>query len=154
MFLKNIIMKNIEIKLASANDAIKIEPIFSLYREFYGMEKDSPGTIDFLRKRLGNNESILLYAERNGSIIGFAQLYPTFSSASLRKAYVLNDLYVIETERKQGIAKLLINESIEIAQRDECVRISLSTAKDNPAQTLYEKMGFKESSFKFYNYNI
>lgn len=147
-------MKNIEIKLASANDAIKIEPIFSLYREFYGMEKDSPGTIDFLRKRLGNNESILLYAERNGSIIGFAQLYPTFSSASLRKAYVLNDLYVIETERKQGIAKLLINESIEIAERDECVRISLSTTKDNPAQTLYEKMGFKESLFKFYNYNI
>ncbi|MBD1431571.1 GNAT family N-acetyltransferase [Sphingobacterium sp. DN00404] len=147
-------MKDIEIKLASANDAIKIEPIFSLYREFYGMEKDSPGTIDFLRKRLGSNESILLYAERNGSIIGFTQLYPTFSSASLRKAFVLNDLYVIETERKQGIAKLLINESIEIAKRDECVRISLSTAKDNPAQILYEKMGFKESSFKFYNYNI
>src|SRR5690606_6967567 len=154
MFLKNIIMQDIEIKLASENDAIKIEPIFSLYREFYGMEKDSPGTIDFLGKRLGNNESILLYAERNGNIIGFTQLYPTFSSASLRKAYVLNDLYVIETERKKGIAKLLINESIEIAKRDECVRVSLSTAKDNPAQNLYEKMGFKESLFKFYNYNI
>lgn len=107
----NTIMKAIEIKLASANDAIKIEPIFLLYREFYGMEKDRRGTIDFLRKRLGNNESILLYAERNGNIIGFTQLYPTFSSASLRKAYVLNDLYVIETERKKGIAKLLINES-------------------------------------------
>ncbi|NGM65450.1 hypothetical protein [Sphingobacterium sp. SGR-19] len=55
-------MKDIEIKLASANDAIKIEPIFSLYREFYGMGKDSSGTIDFLRERLEGNESILLYA--------------------------------------------------------------------------------------------
>lgn len=147
-------MKDIEIKLVSANDVLKIEPIFSLYREFYGMKKDIQRTIDFLHKRLEGNESILLYAERNGNIIGFTQLYPTFSSASLKKAYILNDLYIIESERKRGVARLLINKSIEIAESEGCVRVSLSTAKDNPAQILYEKMGFKESSFKFYNYSI
>lgn len=150
----NTIMNGIEIKLASTNDVIKIEPIFSLYREFYGMEKDIQRTIDFIRERLEGNESILLYAERNGNIVGFTQLYATFSSASLKKAYLLNDLYIIESERNRGIARLLINKSIEIAESEGCVRVSLSTAKDNPAQILYEKMGFKESLFKFYNYSI
>jgi len=118
------------------------------------MERDSKRTIDFLRDRLLKNESILIFVEKDENIIGFAQLYPTFSSATLKKAYILNDLYVVEPERKRGIATLLINKSIEIAKKENCGRVSLSTAKDNPAQLLYENIGFKESSFKFYNYTL
>ncbi|QQT43506.1 Predicted acetyltransferase [Sphingobacterium multivorum] len=147
-------MENIKLKIATLDNVSELEPIFTLYREFYGMERDSKRTIDFLRDRLLKNESILIFVEKDENIIGFAQLYPTFSSATLKKAYILNDLYVVEPERKRGIATLLINKSIEIAKKENCGRVSLSTAKDNPAQLLYENIGFKESSFKFYNYTL
>lgn len=58
-------MKDVRIKLATTADVTKIEPIFSLYRTFYNMQKDSQSVIDFLIERLENKESTLLYAERN-----------------------------------------------------------------------------------------
>ncbi|MDR2276177.1 MAG: GNAT family N-acetyltransferase [Sphingobacterium sp.] len=147
-------MENITLQFATLDNISELEPIFTLYREFYGMEPDSKGTIDFLRNRILKNESILIFVEKDENIIGFAQLYPTFSSATLKKAYILNDLYVIDSERKKGIATILINKCIEIAKKENCGRVSLSTAKDNPAQLLYENIGFKESSFKFYNFTL
>jgi len=147
-------MEGITLNFATIDNVSELEPIFTRYREFYGMKKDTERTIAFLRNRLQNNESILIFAEKKGKIIGFVQLYPTFSSASLQKAYILNDLYVVDSERKRGIATMLINKVIEVGRKENCGRISLSTAKDNPAQTLYESIGFKESVFKFYNYSI
>ena len=146
------LMKNLNIRPANVDDLKCLEPIFSLYRSFYGMERDSQSVMNFLKERIENNQSVLLVAIKNENIIGFAQLFPTFSSTSLKKVYILNDLYVLESDRKQGIARLLISRAIEIAKNENCARVSLSTAKDNPAQILYEKAGFKESTFKFYNY--
>jgi len=147
-------MDNTAIIRASVVDVAEIEPLFSLYREFYGMRKDRSAAIEFLRARLENEESALFYAKKDGRIIGFVQLYPSFSSASLKKVFILNDLYVLESERGKGVAKLLIGKAIEFCTEQKCARISLSTAKDNPAQKLYEEVGFKESTFKFYNYNL
>ncbi|MCJ8209408.1 GNAT family N-acetyltransferase [Mucilaginibacter sp. RS28] len=146
--------ENIEITIATIADLADLEVIFSLYRSFYGMPHDKEAAIDFLKERIQQQESIIFLARKNSAIVGFTQLFPTFSSASLKKVFILNDLYVLEEERNQGIARLLINRSIEEAKYAGCVRISLSTAKDNPAQLLYEKIGFKESGFKFYNYTI
>lgn len=59
------------------------------------------------------------------------------------KTYILNELYVLNSERKQGVATMLINKVLELAKNENCGRVSLSTAKDNPAQFLYEEIGFK-----------
>jgi len=147
-------MATILTHLATLEDIPAIEPLFNLYREFYKMERDKEGARLFLTARLKNKESIIIYAKEGGEVVGFTQLFPTFSSAVLKKVYILNDLFVVEDQRGRGVAKLLIEEAIEIARQEGCPRVSLSTAKDNPAQFLYEKLGFKESTFKFYNYAI
>lgn len=144
----------IKIQQATINDIEDLEVIFSLYLKFYEVESIRDAKITFLKERMQNNESIIFTAKKDNEIVGFTQLFPTFSSASLKKVYILNDLFVLEHYRNQGIAKILIHRVIEFAKENNCARVSLSTARDNPAQILYEKLGFKESSFKFYNYSL
>lgn len=144
----------IKIQQANINDIEDLEVIFSLYLKFYEVESIRDDNITFLRERVQNNESVLFTAKKDDEIVGFTQLFPTFSSASLKKVYILNDLFVLENYRNQGIAKLLMHQVIEFAKENNCARVSLSTARNNPAQILYEKLGFKESSFKFFNYNL
>lgn len=147
-------MATVSTHLATLADIPSIEPLFNLYREFYGMESDKEGASQFLTARLTNKESIIIYAKEGVEVVGFTQLFPTFSSSVMKKVYILNDLFVGEDQRGRGVAKLLIEEAIEIARQEGCSRVSLSTAKDNTAQFLYEKLGFKQSAFKFYNYVI
>ena len=144
----------IKIQQATINDIEDLEVIFSLYLKFYEVESIRDANITFLKERMQNNESIIFTAKKDNEIVGFTQLFPTFSSASLKKVYILNDLFVLEHYRNQGIAKILIHRVTEFAKENNCARVSLSTARDNPAQMLYENLGFKESSFKFYNYNL
>lgn len=147
-------MKEAILHFATVDNVSELEPIFTLYREFYGMERDTQKAISFLKDRMENKESVIIFATRNETIIGFVQLFPSFSSASLKKTYILNDLYVLNSERKQGIATMLINKVLELAKKENCGRVSLSTVNDNPAQFLYEEIGFKESTSKFYNYTL
>lgn len=143
-----------EIVQASSANVNEVAPLFSLYREFYGMNRNPSAEIQFLKDRIENNESVLFFVREASRAIGFVQLYPSFSSASLKKIFILNDLYVLESDRSRGVAQLLISTAINYCKGERSGRISLSTAKDNPARHLYQKIGFKESSFKFYNYHL
>lgn len=147
-------MESISLELATPASVNELEPIFNLYREFYGFEGSKDGVLNFLEERLTKKQSVLFFARKDNKIVGFVQLYPSYSSVALKKSYILNDLFVLDAERKQGIATLLINKAKEFAKGEGCIRLSLSTAKDNPAQQLYEYLGFKESVFKFYNYTL
>jgi GNAT superfamily N-acetyltransferase len=55
------------------------------------------------------NDSTIFLAEENGNMIGFTQLYPSFSSVSMKRIWILNDLFVAEVYRKQGVAKQLMD---------------------------------------------
>ncbi|MCI0922747.1 GNAT family N-acetyltransferase [Sphingobacterium rhinopitheci] len=143
-----------KIVIAELVDIFKIEPIFNLYRNFYGLDTDRDSALNFLRQRLEKNESIIFYVQKGPDILGFVQVFRTFSSASLTKVLILNDLYVIESSRQQGVASALIQKVLDYGRKEQCSRVSLSTAHDNPAQELYEKIGFRESTFKFYNYTL
>lgn len=82
------------IRQAKISDAAAIAPLFNQYREFYRQASDLQGAEAFLKARLKNHESIILIAEENGELIGFSQLYPAFSSVSMKRIYILNDLFV------------------------------------------------------------
>jgi len=139
----------------SLNNLKEIAFIFDQYRIFYGAQSDLNNSEDFIKARFDNEDAIIFIAfTENDGIIGFTQLYPTFSSVSMKKVWILNDLFVMPTMRKSGIGRSLIEYAINYAKADGAIRVSLSTARDNPAQYLYEKIGFTESSFKFYNFAL
>ena len=132
-----------------------IAEIFDNYRVFYNVQSDISNSANFIYERIKKEDSIIFIAfSEENSIVGFTQLYPSFSSVSMKRVWVLNDLFVLAEPRKSGIGSALVKTAIEFAKKDGAIRVSLSTAKDNPAKKLYEQLGFVESSFKFYNYSI
>ena len=82
----------------------KVVESFDLYRQFYGQESNCEACEAFLLSRQNSSESVVFYAQnRDGDVLGFTQLYPTFSSVSLRRDLILNDLFVHEKARGQGV---------------------------------------------------
>jgi ribosomal protein S18 acetylase RimI-like enzyme len=76
--------------------------------------------------------------------VGFVQLYPGFSSLSLGRAWVLNDLYVAPEARRHGAARLLMEAARRHGVRTGAVRIELATAKTNrAARALYDALGYE-----------
>lgn len=88
--------------------------------------------------------------------VGFCQLYPSFSSVSLARTFTLNDLYVVESARKQGIATMLLKAAAEFAKELGAIRLTLSTAISNQAaQHLYEQAGWiRDQDFFVYHLKL
>ncbi|MFS0782917.1 GNAT family N-acetyltransferase [Bacillus sp. 1P06AnD] len=145
-----------EIYQASIRDLDSIAPLFNDYRIFYGQPSDLPAARSFMKERLTNKDSIVYTVKLEGEHAGFVQLYPSFSSVSMKRLWILNDLYVSEAFRRKGVAERLINEAIKLARSTEAKELSLETACTNSqAQRLYEKIGFiKDDEHVYYSLPI
>lgn len=133
-----------DISRASISDLAELHPLVEKYREFY-KQPENPKTVQFLTDRLENDEAVVFIARVAGNPVGFTMIYPTFSTVSLSAVWLLNDLYVTETSRGQGIANLLMDAAEAAAREAGATRIFLRTAHDNtPAQALYESRGWKQ----------
>jgi ribosomal protein S18 acetylase RimI-like enzyme len=128
--------------------------LFDLYRQFYQQSSDIEAANNFIYERFQRCDSTILAAFDNNQIIGFVQLYPSFSSVSMKRIWILNDLFVRETERNQGVAKLLMNAAANLARETGAIRIVLSTqTSNNLAQALYESLGYTKNE-EFYHYQL
>lgn len=133
------------IRQATITDLELLVPLFDRYRQFYKQPTDFKGALKFLKQRFTNNESIVYLAFPTSDFktpIGFTQLYPLFSSVSMKSIIVLNDLYIQEDYRGQGIGKALIDKVKQVCIEQNSKGIALQTEISNPAQKLYEREGF------------
>ncbi|MDF3821600.1 GNAT family N-acetyltransferase [Leptospira sp. 96542] len=138
-----------KIRQANFKDLEAISIIFDEYRQFYKQNSDITSAKLFLRNRFEHLQSIFFICEEGDRILGFTHLYPVFSSISMKRSYILNDLFVRPEHRKKHIAKQLIAEAKEYVRFMDGKGLELSTAKDNdPAQSLYKSENFhKEEDF-------
>lgn len=124
--------------------------LFDLYRQFYHQPTNPEKAAEFLRDRINREESVIFMAEEPSApqrAMGFVQLYPSFSSVSMRRLWVLNDLFVHADFRKQGVAHKLLERARNWAVETDAVALMLETGKDNlAAQSLYEKTGWERST--------
>ena len=140
---------------ATLNDLNCLSELFDLYRQFYQQKSDLDGANDFIKERLSNEESVIFIAFVENKPAGFVQLYPSFSSVSMKRTWVLNDLYVKENVRGKGFGEKLIKKALTFAEESGANGVLLETAKDNvTAQSLYEKNGFTRETNHFYYYSI
>ncbi|ETI69569.1 GNAT family N-acetyltransferase [Neobacillus vireti] len=143
-----------EVYQAMIEDLEGVSNLFNLYRVFYQQTSDLAGAKAYIKERLENKDSVIFVVKINQEYLGFTQLYPTFSSISMKRAWILNDLYVDAQVRKQGIGEMLLQKAKDYAIETGAKGISLSTAPDNySAQRLYEKNGYIRDS-QFYQYEI
>ena len=100
-------------------------------------------------------ESVIFAAEEGKELIGFTRLFPIFSSVSMKRTWLLNDLYVDEKARNKGAASALLNAAKKSGTETNAKWLMLQTAADNfNAQKVYEKNGWiKETDF-FYRLDL
>lgn len=147
-------MNTLSVRQAMLSDLNALVPLFDRYRQFYGKVSDPNAARLFLLDRFNHGESSLFIAEKDSNAMGFAQLYPCFSSVSLARTFILNDLFVDARYRRQGVAKLLIEAATEYAASLGAIRMTLSTAIANTeAQALYQAAGWQREE-QFYAYYL
>jgi len=140
------------VRLAELDDVDALVPLFDAYRQFYDQPSDLTRARNWLRARIGANESVVLLAERDGRAVGFTQLYPMYSSVQTARIWVLNDLYVVPGERRLGAAKALLKAAIDYARDDGASRLQLETGRRNlAARALYQAAGWQEDDTQWYS---
>jgi len=146
-------MKNT--RKAIITDLPQLAELFDQYRVFYHKESDIPAAARFLQERLENKDSEIFVAEENGSLTGFVQLYPIFSSTRMQRYWLLNDLYVNGNHRGKGYSKELIEDSKELCRSSNAAGILLETGKSNDiGNQLYPACGFElYDSVNFYEWS-
>lgn len=131
-----------------------LTPLFVRYREFYGERPFPDSSHKFLETRLKRDESViyLALADDDDKLLGFCQLYPSYSSLSLKRVWILNDIFVAEDARRQLVADRLLQTAKKMAKQTQAVRMRVATSRDNEvAQKVYESIGFVEDE-QFKNY--
>jgi ribosomal protein S18 acetylase RimI-like enzyme len=141
------------VRRASAADLEPLSSLFDQYREFQGMPPDRAAARAFLAARFEHDDSVVLIAEDGAAPLGFAQLYPSYSSVALARVFVLNDLFVHGSARRKGVASKLLAAVESHAFAHGAVRMTLNVARDNlPGQALYEARGWRQDT-QFHMYH-
>jgi ribosomal protein S18 acetylase RimI-like enzyme len=145
----------VSIERAELRHIDEVTPLFDAYRLFYG-QADDPRSRSFLEQRIVRQESVVFVARLQGAAIGFCQLYPCFASVSLKRMFVLYDLFVAPQARRCGAAAALLHAAVDYAAGQNAGQLMLQTAVTNlPAQRLYEREGWvRDDDFYVYEYHL
>ncbi|MFD6142133.1 GNAT family N-acetyltransferase [Promicromonospora sp. NPDC060271] len=156
---------SVDVRPATDDDVDAVVDLFRQYLRFYDQEVPDAEARAYLTARRDAGDSVLLIAVQRPEgtapddpaaeeVVGFTQSYPTWSSVSLSRSWVLNDLFVAPDARGTGAARALVRETCRRAKQAGAIRVSLATAWDNvAAQGLYESEGFvRDQHFHHYAY--
>jgi ribosomal protein S18 acetylase RimI-like enzyme len=147
----------LQVRRATLDDLDVLAPLFDGYRQFYRQAPDLERARQFLRERLLKNESTLFLARGAGAVpLGFTQLFPSFSSVSMARSFVLNDLFVVPEARRAGVARALLGSAVAFCKELGAVRLSLSTEVTNTsAQALYVASGWSlQTEYQVYTLKL
>jgi GNAT superfamily N-acetyltransferase len=147
----------VEIAPIAVEDFEQLLPLIAAYQRFYEVEKiDEDRNRAFFRRFLApSDDGLLLGAEREGVLVGYACLYWHFSSLEATESVLMNDLYVAEDARGQGVGRALIEASTEVARERGIPCLEWSTAPDNrTAQRLYDSTGAERSEWVGYELRL
>ena len=132
-------------------------PLIAAYQRFYEVaEVDDDRNRLFFRRFLAPSEDgLLLGARDEGRLVGYACLYWHFSSLEACESVLMNDLYVDESARGQGVGRALIEAAAAVAREREVPFVEWSTAPDNEtAQRLYDRTGAKRTEWFSYELRV
>jgi GNAT superfamily N-acetyltransferase len=132
-------------------------PMISAYQGFYEAEdiRDDRNREFFRRFLSPSDEGMLIGAWSGDSLVGYACLYWHFSSTRAVETVLMNDLYVEERARGEGVGRALIEASAEVARERGAPILEWSTAPDNAtAQRLYDSTGAEKSTWIDYSLRV
>jgi ribosomal protein S18 acetylase RimI-like enzyme len=106
------------------------------------------GYARYFASQLSEPSTLILVAERAGRRVGYAyaKLEPRDWNALLDACGALHDIFVLEAERRNGVASALLDEVVARLSALGAPRVVLTTAVQNePAQRLFARHGFRKT---------
>jgi GNAT superfamily N-acetyltransferase len=136
---------NLNIRKASIDDVPLILKFIKELSVYEKMSKEVVTTEDILRKTLFGDKSYaeVLIAEIKRKPVGYALYFYNFSTFVGRPGLYIEDVFVSEEYRGQGIGSALFKKCANIAKENKCVRVEWLVLKWNPARKIYDHMGAK-----------
>lgn len=147
----------LEIAPVQTEELEQLLPLIAAYQRFYEVEEiDDERNRGFFRRFLAPSEDgLLLGARRDGRLRGYACLYWHFSSLEACESVLMNDLFVVEDARGEGVGRALIEAAAEVARERGAPFVEWSTAPDNrTAQRLYDSTGAERTEWFSYELRI
>lgn len=135
----------------------RLLPMIAAYQGFYGAEDiQAERNREFFRRFLAPSEvGEMIAAWRNEELVGYACMYWHFSSTQAVETVLMNDLYVDEAARGEGVGRALIEACAEVARKRGAHHLEWSTAPDNrTAQRLYDSTGAERSTWIEYELKL
>jgi len=132
-------------------------PLIGAYQRFYEVEQvDEVRNRSFFARFIApSDDGMLIGAWREDKLVGYACLYWHFSSTRAEETVLMNDLYVDEDTRGQGIGRALIEASADVARERGADHLEWSTRPDNvTARRLYDSTGAAGSAWIEYELDL
>jgi len=148
------VTRGVTISRADVGRVPDVARLFDAYRSFFAGRSTLDRCTEFLRDRLTADESVVFVADADDGAVGFAQLYPLWSSWYCERIWFLSDLYVAEPARKVGAGSLLIEavKAFAAATSASSVMVELPRAEPH-LERFYARLGFvKDDVFELARY--
>ncbi|MBM3547435.1 MAG: GNAT family N-acetyltransferase [Alphaproteobacteria bacterium] len=134
------------VRMATPADA---GAIVQLIQELAAYEKEPPSSVkiteaDVLRDGFGERPRFeALIAGRDGRADGLALFFHNYSTWEGRSGIYLEDLFVRESARGQGLGMALMQRLAGIAEERGCRRLDFWVLHWNPTRDFYHRLGIK-----------
>jgi GNAT superfamily N-acetyltransferase len=141
-------MAEVTIREATAADAGTIVRMIRALAEYERLlDRVRIEEADVLRDGFGPRPCFeCLLAESAGVTVGFALYMTDYSTFEGRPGIFVEDLFVTEGARGQGIGRLLLARLAALARERGWASLSLVVLDWNPARAFYHRLGFAEAS--------
>ena len=127
------------------HDVDELLPLMRAYCDFYEAAPVDEDLLELAQALIADpeREGVQLIARDSGGHgVGFATIYWSWSTTEAGRIGVMNDLFVTETARGQGLADELIEACRDECRRRGARRLTWQTAPDNArAQAVYDRVG-------------
>lgn len=127
------------VRKALKGDAEALLALICELAHYERLEPPSEEAKERLKKDLGVRYEAFL-AFDGEEALGYAMFYYTYSSFLAKPTFYLEDIFVLEEHRKEGVGRALFERCVEEAKRTGCGRVDFVVLKWNKsAQLFYER---------------
>ena len=133
------------IEIVTESDLPDLLPLMRAYCDFYEVGPSDEALLAMSRELIADpgKEGLQLIARaEDGSAVGFATIFWTWTTLSASRIGVMNDLFVAPEARGSGAAASLIEACADHCRERGITQLDWTTAHDNlRAQKLYDRVG-------------
>lgn len=144
-----------DVRLAAVFDLTDLELLYQEYAAEY-WKGGAPGTTrEGLAQALERKDTCLFVVERDGAVVGFADVKILTATAEKATQAYLEDIYVAPAARRHGCGDALLEVFLECGRlHGACHAFLLGFAKSAEAHAMYEKHGLEATDDRVFERSL